>query len=198
MSDALPRVWLVRHGETEWSVSRQHTGRTDIPLTERGEHDARELQTRLQGQQFARVLTSPLIRARHTAELAGFADRLELDPDLMEWDYGICEGRRTSEIRAEQPGWRLFEEGCPGGETLDDVSSRADRVIARARLVKGDTLVFSHRDLLRVLAVRWIALPPIEGRRLYLETSSISILGYHHDLTEPVILSLNTSEYRSS
>ena len=187
----LSRVYLVRHGETAWSLSRQHTGRTDIPLTERGENDARALKTRLQGVPFVLVITSPLIRARRTAELAGFADRLQIEPDLMEWHYGEYEGRRTSEIRQERPRWDLFEDGCPGGESVAEVGERADRVIARLRAATGDSLVFAHRDILRVIGVRWVSLPAIEGRRLYLETASVSILGYDHDRDEPVIRGLN-------
>jgi broad specificity phosphatase PhoE len=140
---------------------------------------------------FARVWSSPLKRARRTAELAGFADRLQTDDDLMEWDYGAYEGRRTSEIRAERPGWNPFVDGCPGGETVADVGVRADRVIARLRAVQGDVALVAHRDILRVLIARWIALAAIEGRRLYLETASVSVLGYDHDLSEPVIRSLN-------
>jgi len=131
MSSGLPRVSLVRHGETAWTLSGQHTGRTDIALTEQGESEARQLSAPLRGTRFATVLTSPLQRARRTAELAGFADGVDLDPDLMEWDYGEYEGRRTVDIRAGRPGWRLFEDGCPGGETLDAVSMRADRVVSR-------------------------------------------------------------------
>jgi len=133
----LPKVDLVRHGETAWTINRQHTGRTDIPLTERGEREARELRAPLRGVSFAQVLTSPLQGARRTGELAGFAECAQVDPDLMEWDYGAYEGRRTSEIRAERPGWDPFEDGCPGGETLVDVSARADRVIARVRALEG-------------------------------------------------------------
>jgi probable phosphoglycerate mutase len=187
MSGALPLVYLVRHGETAWTISRQHTGRTDIPLTERGERDAQALSTRLKGMSFTNVLTSPLQRARRTGELAGFGERMESNPDLMEWDYGDYEGRRTSDIRAERPGWSLFEDGCPGGETLVQVSTRADRVIARVRALGGDVLVFAHREILRILAARWVALPALEARRLYLETASLSVLGYHHDQDEPVI-----------
>jgi probable phosphoglycerate mutase len=187
----LPRVYLIRHGETAWSLSRQHTGRTDIPLTERGENDARALKARLQRVPFALVITSPLIRARRTAELAGFADRLQIEPDLMEWHYGEYDGRRTSEIRRDRPRWNLFEDGCPGGESVADVGERADRVIARLRAAPGDSLVFAHRDILRVIGARWVSLPAIEGRRLYLETASVSILGYDHDRDEPVIRGLN-------
>ena len=187
MSGALPQVYLARHGETAWSLSRQATGRTDIPLTDRGERDARELGTPLQGLSFAQVLTSPLQRARRTAELAGFGDCAQPDPDLMEWDYGAYEGRRTAEIRAERPGWRLFKDGCPGGETLQAVSLRADRVIARIRALGSDVFVFAHRDILRILAARWLSLSAVEARHFYLTTASLSILGYDHDLDEPVI-----------
>jgi probable phosphoglycerate mutase len=191
MNDALPKVYLVRHGETPWTISGQHTGRTDIALTERGERDAQALSGRLQAMRSAAVLTSPLQRARRTCELAGFGPDAQADPDLSEWDYGDYEGRRTSDIRAERPGWHLFEDGCPGGETLAAVSARADRVIARARALGRDVLVFAHRDILRVLIARWIAWPALEARRLYLETASVSALGYDHDLDEPVIRMLN-------
>jgi len=196
-SGALPQVILVRHGETAWTISGQHTGRTDIPLTERGEGEAKALSARLKGMRFAKVLTSPLQRARRTGELAGFAECAQADPDLMEWDYGAYEGRRTSDIRAERPGWRLFEDGCPGGETLVEVSTRADLVIARIRALEGDVLVFAHRDILRILAARWVALPALEARRLYLETASLSILGYDHDLDEPVVRMLNDAQHPS-
>jgi len=195
MSGVLPQVYLVRHGETAWTISRQATGRADIPLTERGEHAAQELSAWLQGLSFAKVFTSPLQRARRTGELAGFGERMEPDADLMEWDYGAYEGRRTLDIRAEHPGWRLFEDGCPGGETLLEVSMRADRVIARVRALEGNVLVFAHRDLLRILIARWIALPALEARRLHLETASLSVLGYDHDLDEPVIRVLNDARH---
>lgn len=187
MSGALPSVYLVRHGETAWTISGQHTGRTDIPLTERGERDAQELSARLRGLTFAKVLASPLQRARRTGELAGFGGCAQADPDLMEWDYGDYEGRRTVDIQAERPGWRLFEDGCPGGETLGEVSMRADRVIARVRGLEGDVIVIAHRDILRILAVRWLSLHAVEARHFYLTTASLSILGYDHDLDEPVI-----------
>ena len=187
MSGALSKVYLVRHGETAWTISGQHTGRTDIALTERGERDAQELSARLKGLTFAKVLTSPLQRAWRTAELAGFGDSAQPDPDLMEWDYGAYEGRRTAEIRAEHPGWHLFKDGCPGGETLQAVSVRADRVIGRIRVLEGDVLVFAHRDILRILAIRWLNLPAVEARHFYLTTASLSILGYDHGLDEPVI-----------
>ena len=191
MNGTLPKVYLVRHGETAWAISGQHTGRTDIPLTEQGERDAQKLSARLNGLIFAKIFTSPLQRARRTGELAGFGKSAEIDPDLMEWDYGDYEGRRTVDIRAERPGWRLFEDGCPGGETLVEVATRADRVITRIRTLENNVLVFAHRDILRILAARWVALPALEARRLYLATVSVSILGYDHDLDEPVIRLLN-------
>ncbi len=195
MSGALPQVVLVRHGETAWTLSGQHTGRTDIPLTARGEREAQALSARLKGMRFAKVLTSPLQRARRTGELAGFVERAQTDPDLMEWDYGDYEGRRTVDIRAEHPDWRLYEDGCPGGETLMEVSTRADRVIARVRALEDDVLIFAHQDILRVLIARWIALPALEARRLHLETASLSVLGYDHDLEEPVIRVLNDARH---
>ena len=187
VSAELPLVYLVRHGETAWSLSGQATGRTDIALTEQGEHDARGLRARLHGLSFAGVFTSPLQRARHTAALAGFGERAELDADLLEWDYGAYEGRRTAEILAERPGWRLIEDGCPGGEPLATVSLRADGVIGRMRALNGDALIFAHRDIIRIVAARWIGLNAMEASRLYLHTASVSILGYHHTLDEPVI-----------
>ena len=195
MSAPLPQVLLVRHGETAWTISGQHTGRTDIPLTERGEREAQALSARLKGMSFTKVLTSPLQRARRTGELAGFAECAQADPDLMEWDYGAYEGRRTSDIRAEHPGWRLFEDGCPDGETLVEVSARADRVIARVGAVGSDVLIFAHRDILRILIARWLALPAVEARRFFLATSSVSILGYDHDLEEPVVRVLNDARH---
>lgn len=195
MSGAFPNLYLVRHGETSWSISGQHTGRTDIPLTEQGEHDALALSARLRGLSLAKVLSSPLQRAWRTGELAGFGERMEPDADLMEWDYGAYEGRRTTDIRAEHPGWRLFEDGCPGGEALVEVSMRAERIITRVRALEGDVLVFAHRDMLRILIARWIALPALEGRRLHLATASLSVLGYDHDLDEPVIRVLNDARH---
>jgi broad specificity phosphatase PhoE len=194
MTVAFPTICLVRHGETAWTISRQHTGRTDIPLTGEGERDAMELRTRLAGWSFVSVLTSPLQRARRTAELAGFSAQLEPDVDLMEWDYGAYEGRRTSEIQAERPGWKLFEDGCPGGETLDAIAARADRVIDRIRARSGDVLLFAHRDILRVLAARWLGMPAREGRGFYLAPASVSMLGYDHGLDEPIIRLLNETQ----
>jgi broad specificity phosphatase PhoE len=186
MDPKLPQVYLVRHGETAWTITGQYTGRTDIPLTQQGERDAEKLGARLKELEFAQVMTSPLQRARRTAELAGFGKSMVVDADLAEWDYGAYEGRRTSDIRGERPGWRLLEDGCPGGETLEVMSARVDRVIDRLRS-GGDMLVFSHRDILRILAARWLRLQSVEARRFYLTTASLSILGYHHNQDEPVI-----------
>jgi probable phosphoglycerate mutase len=185
----LPQVWLVRHGETAWTLTGQHTGRTDIPLTPRGEAEARRLGVLLRGMRFGDVFTSPLNRSRRTSELAGFDARH--DPDLMEWDYGVYEGRRSSEIRTERPQWQLFEDGCPGGETVSAIAARADAVIDRVRQCAGNVLLFAHRDILRILSVRWLGLAAREGRRLYLQTGSVSALGYDHDLSQPVIRSWN-------
>ncbi|HEY1259882.1 MAG TPA: histidine phosphatase family protein [Stellaceae bacterium] len=187
MSEPLPVLYLLRHGETAWSLSGQHTGRTDIPLTERGESAARALGERLHGRVFAKVLTSPSQRARRTCELAGFGGAAEIDPDLAEWDYGQYEGRRTVEILAERPGWQLFRDGCPGGEEASQVGARADRAIARIRAAGGDVLVVSSAHILRVLSARWLGLEPAGGRYLLLGTASLSLLGYEHNLEEPVI-----------
>src|SRR5262245_43280192 len=177
MSERLPQVWLVRHGETAWSLTGQHTGRADIPLTERGEHEARRLADRLRGRAFAAVFTSPLRRAVQTCELAGFGASATVDPDLQEWAYGVYEGRTRAEILAERPGWTLFRDGCPGGESFAEVGARADRVVARARAVAGDVLLFSHGHLLRFVAARWLGLPPDGARLFHLTTASVSILG---------------------
>ena len=187
MSDPLPQIYLARHGETAWSLSGQATGRTDIPLTDKGERDAQALGARLKGLNFAHVLTSPLQRARRTAQLAGFGEIMRVDVDLTEWDYGAYEGRRSADLRAERPGWRLFADGCPGGETLAAVGERAEYVIERIRALGGDVLVFAHWDILRIVTARWIGLPAMEARHFYLTTASLSILGYHHNLHEPVI-----------
>jgi broad specificity phosphatase PhoE len=187
MSEAFSVINLARHGETAWSLSGQHTGRTDLPLTERGERAARALGERLRGRKFTRIFTSPLQRAVRTCELAGFGSASEIDPDLAEWDYGEYEGRRTAEIHAERPGWLLFRDGCPGGEAPEQVGARADRVIARLRAVSGDVLVFSSGHFLRVLTARWLGLDVAAGRYFLLGTASLSALGHEHDRTEPVI-----------
>jgi probable phosphoglycerate mutase len=187
MAQRFPMVYLARHGETAWTVSGQHTGKTDIPLTERGERNAARLGERLRGLTFARVFTSPLQRAARTCELAGFGKVAEVDPDLMEWNYGDYEGRKTVDIHKERSGWQLFRDGCPGGEDAAAVGVRADRVIAKVRAVEGDVLLFSSGHFLRVLGARWLGLEPAGGRFLLLSTATLSILGYEHDRTEPAI-----------
>jgi probable phosphoglycerate mutase len=164
MSELLPSVYLARHGETAWSLSGQHTGRTDLALTERGERNARALGERLRGLAFAGVFTSPLQRAARTCEPTGFGAVAEIDSDLVEWDYGQFEGRRTAEIHSGRPDWQLFREGCPGGESPDQVGARADRVVGRVRAVKGDVLLFSSGHFLRVLVARWLGLEAAAGR----------------------------------
>ena len=187
MSASLPVAWLVRHGETEWSLAGRHTGLTDLPLTARGEDTARSLAGRLQGIVPASVYTSPLQRAARTCALAGFGAAAVTDPDLVEWDYGDYEGLTSREIRARQPGWALFRDGCPGGEALAGVGARADRVVRRLRGGDGDALVFSSGHFLRVLAARWLGEDPSAGRHFVLGTAALCALGYDHDLTEPVI-----------
>ena len=191
MADPLPTVCLARHGETAWSLSGQHTGLTDLPLTERGERNARQLGERLRGRPFAKVFASPMQRASRTAELAGFAAVAEKDADLVEWNYGEYEGLRTAEILAKRPDWQLFRDGCPGGESAEQVGARADRVIGRIRAVRGNILVFSSAHFLRVFASRWLGRPPTGGQWFVLSTGSLSELGYDHDLSEPVIRSWN-------
>ena len=188
----LQRLYLVRHGETAWSLSGQHTGRTDIPLTEQGEQDARELAERLRGVSFSRVFTSPLKRARRTCELAALNKIAEIEPDLVEWDYGDYEGQSAAEIRKVRPDWNIFRDGCPGGESPIQVSERADRLIARLRTLEGDLAIFSHGHFGRVLAVSWIGLPLEQAQHFLLDTASLSILGYGHNLAEePAIILWN-------
>ena len=191
MPTVLPAIYLVRHGETEWSLSGQHTGRTDLPLTERGQRNARQLRERLKGIAFVKVFTSPLQRAALTCELAGFKTVSEIDHDLMEWDYGQYEGRRSVEIHQERPEWSLFRGGCPGGESPEQIGARADAVSQRIRKIDGNVLLFSSGHFLRVLAARWLGLGPGAGRYFLLSTASISILGYEHSRDEPVIRSWN-------
>jgi probable phosphoglycerate mutase len=183
----LPVIYLARHGETAWSVTGQHTGLTDLPLTERGERNALRLGQRLAGSVFAKVLTSPLQRAVRTCELAGFGAVAEFDPDLVEWNYGDYEGLRTAEIHAVRPGWQLFRDGCPNGESPQDVGARADRVVSRVRAFKGDVLIFSSGHFLRVFAARWLGLEPFAGKLFMLDTASLSALSYEHDLSSPAI-----------
>jgi len=194
MSATLPIVYLARHGETAWSLSGQHTGLTDLPLTERGERNARQLGKRLQGLTFAKIFTSPLQRASRTCELAGFTGA-EIDRNLLEWNYGEYEGRRTDDIHKERPDWQLFRDGCPGGESPQQVGARADKVVARVRAVTGDVLLFSSGHFLRVLAARWLGLEPAGGRFFLLSTASLSALGYEHNLSQPVIRLWNDTRH---
>jgi len=186
MSGSPPRVFLLRHGETERSLTRRHTGRTDIPLTEEGRRQAKRLGARLAREQFALVLVSPLKRAQETARLAGFAIEEkdgdpELEPDLMEWDYGAYDGLTAADIRKERPGWTPWEGGFPGGETLDDLTVRADRVLDRIRPVEGDVALFAHGHILRVITARWLEQPAVMGSRYYLATATLSVLGWERE-----------------
>jgi broad specificity phosphatase PhoE len=178
-------VVLARHGETEWSLSLRHTGKTDLPLTEEGRRQARALGPRLHAWKFAVVLTSPLQRALETCRLAGYGDPAQVRPDLVEWDYGRYEGLTSPEIEVLQPNWSLWRDGCPGGETAKDVGRRADRLLAEVRRVDGDVLLFAHGHVLRVLAARWLGEPPEGGRHYALQTATLSVLGYEH--ADPVI-----------
>ena len=183
----LQTVYLVRHGETGWSLTGQHTGLTDLPLTERGECEARQLAEPLRGVEFARVFTSPLRRARRTCELAGFGSVAEVDEDLVEWDYGKYEGLQTAEIHAFRPGWEIFRDGFPGGESFEQIGARADRVVSRVRSIDGAVLLFSSGHFLRVLAARWLGLEPQGARFFLLAAASLSTLTYEHGPSEPVI-----------
>jgi broad specificity phosphatase PhoE len=187
VSDPLPLTYLARHGETAWTISRQHTGLTDLPLTAHGEAEALQLGERLQGVTVSAVLTSPLQRAVRTCELAGFGSMAKIEPDLMEWNYGAYEGRTTAEIHAERPDWQLFRDGCPAGESPEQIGARADRAIRRVRGIEGNTLLFSSSHFLRVFAARWLGLEPAAGRFFLLGTASLSVLAYEHDRSEPVI-----------
>jgi probable phosphoglycerate mutase len=187
MVEALPSIYLARHGETAWSLSGQHTGLTDLPLTERGQSNARRLGERLSGLTFAKVLTSPLQRAVQTCALAGFGTVAEIDRDLMEWNYGAYEGRRTVEIHKERPDWQLFRDGCPGGETPAEVGLRADRIMNRSLRVNGDVLLFSSGHFLRTLAARWLGLGAAAGKYFQLSTASLSVLGFEHNKSQPVV-----------
>ena len=196
MSDNLPVIYLARHGETAWTVTGQHTGLTDLPLTPQGERNARQLADRLKDLTFAKVFTSPLQRARATCALAGFGNVAEIDSDLVEWNYGVYEGRRTAEIRRERPDWQLFRDGCPGGESPAQVKGRADKSLARIRAVKGDVLIFSSGHFIRVLAASWIGLEPsVHSMSFLLSTASLSAVGYERDLSHPVIRLWNDTHH---
>ena len=190
---ATPLVYLARHGETPWSLSGQHTGLTDLALTPHGEEEAGSLGKRLEGITFSKVFTSPLRRAADTCRIAGFGNVAETDPDLVEWDYGEYEGTLRADILRRDPNWKIYRDGCPGGESPAQVAARANGVVARARAVQGNVLIFSSGHFLRVLAARWLALEPVHAGCFVLNTASLSILGYEHDLSEPVIRSWNAT-----
>ena len=175
-------VFAIRHGETEWSLNGRHTGTTDIPLTDNGRRLAERLRSALNGRTFALVLVSPLQRARETCELAGAGARAIIDPDLVEWNYGKYEGLTPKEIDRQAPGWLIFRDGCPGGETPEQVGARADRVIARAHAVEGDVALFAHGHVLRVLVARWLGLPPGAGQHFLLDTGTLSLLAQYHGI----------------
>jgi broad specificity phosphatase PhoE len=188
MSEVLPQVYLARHGNTAWTITGQHTGLTDLPLTPNGESNARRLGERLKGMTFAKVFTSPLQRATRTCELAGFGGVAETDPDLVEWNYGEYEGLRSDEILRERPDWQLFRDGAPGGESPEQIGARADRVVQRVRAVVGNVLLFSSGHFMRVLTARWLALGLASaGRCFLLSPASLSALSYEHNLSQPVI-----------
>ena len=187
MGDKLPKIYLARHGETAWTVTGQRTGHVNLPLTEHGESQARRLGERLQGRTYTKVFASPLQRARRTCELAGFGGIAEVDPDLIEWDYGKYEGLLNAEILKERPGWQMFSDGYPGGETAGQVAARADRVVKRVRAVAGDVLLFSSGDFLKVLTARWIGMDAIHGASFMLNTASVSVLGYQDSLEQSTI-----------
>src|SRR5271165_4712289 len=187
MSNSLPLVYMARHGETAWSLSGQHTGLTDLPLTEHGEENARALCERLAGLKFGKIFTSPLQRARRTCELAGFGAVAEVDRNLVEWDYGQFEGLTSAQIHTIRPDWQLFRDGCPGGESPHQVAMRADSIVGRVRAVGTDVLLFSSGHFLRVLAARWLALEVLAGTHFVLNTASVSAVGYEKNLTGPVI-----------
>jgi broad specificity phosphatase PhoE len=190
--DQLSELYFIRHGETAWSLAGQHTGRTDLPLTERGEREARELRARLSRLSFDHVVTSPRKRAQQTCELSGLAASATTDPDLAEWDYGAYEGRRSADIHVERPGWNIFTDGCPGGESPEQVTVRADRLITHLRTLSGRVAVFSHGHFGRVLGVRWIGLPLSQARHFLLGTASLSVLGQGSDpMNPPVIVHWN-------
>ena len=189
--NSLPRLFLIRHGDTDWTDSHQHTGRTDISLNASGEKHARRLAARLSAETFSRVFTSPLIRARRTCELAGFSAHADINHDLLEWDYGDYEGRMTIDILRERPDWNLFRDGAPNGESPDQVAARADRFLDIVKPLDGDAAAFSSGHIIRMIAARWLGLTPLEGKYFYTATASVGILGYEHDRNQPVVLLWN-------
>ena len=195
MSNSLPLIYLARHGETAWSLSGQHTGLTDLPLTQCGEENARALRERLAGLSFGKAFTSPLQRATRTCELAGFGAVAEIDRNLLEWDYGQYEGLTSAEIHAKRPDWQLFRDGCPGGESPEQVAARADSVVARVRGLGTNVLLFSSGHFLRVLAARWLSLGVVGGKYFTLSTASVSVLGYEDNPSNSVIQSWNDTRH---
>jgi broad specificity phosphatase PhoE len=190
MSSALPKLYLARHGDTAWTDSHQHTGRTDLPLNERGEEHARQLAGRLRRFSFSHVFTSPLQRPSRTCALAGFGAGAEVDRDLLEWDYGRFEGKLTSDVLKELPGWELYRDGCPDGEAPGDVAARADRFVARVHGITGNVLAFSSGHLIRMIAARWLGLPPGAGRHFFCDPASVGVLGFEHDRREQPVIRL--------
>ena len=190
----LPRLFVIRHGDTAWTDSRQHTGRTDIPLNANGEAHARRLGARLKDKMFTRVFVSPLVRVRRTCELAGFAEHAELNADLTEWDYGDYESKMTADIHRQRPQWNLYRDGTPNGESPEQVAARADRFIELVRPIAGDVAAFSSGQIIRMIAARWLGLSPVHARHFYTATASIGILGYEHDRNQPVILLWNEDQ----
>jgi broad specificity phosphatase PhoE len=196
-SSSLSELYLARHGDTAWTDSHQHTGRTDLPLNERGEEHARQIGVQLRRFSFSRVFTSPLQRACRTCELAGFAAGAEVNRDLIEWDYGGFEGKRTSDVLRERPGWELYRDGCPDGESPGDVAARADRFIARVGEIHGRVLAFSSGHIIRIIAARWLGLPPAMGRIFFCDPASVGVLGFeHNNPEEPVIRLWNYGTFR--
>jgi probable phosphoglycerate mutase len=182
-----PRLFLLRHGNTNWSDSRKHTGRTDTPLNASGERHALLLGARLKGEKFARVFVSPLLRVRRTCQLAGFADHAEICPNLTEWDYGDYEGLLTADVHRTRPDWYLYRDGAPNGETPEQVAARADRFIEGVRPIDGDVAAFSSAQIIRMIAARWLGLSSLAARYFYTETASVGVLGYEHDRSQPVV-----------
>ncbi|MCA9498773.1 MAG: histidine phosphatase family protein [Nitrospirales bacterium] len=182
MFEKQQEVYVIRHGETEWSLSGQHTGTTDLPLTENGRKLARLLQPMLANHSIARILTSPLQRARETCQLAGFGEKAEVDTNLVEWNYGEYEGITTKQIHDKRPGWVIFTDGCPGGETPEEVGARADRIITKARTTRGNVALFAHGHILRVLVARWLGLPASGGRYFLLHTGTLNVLSYYRGI----------------
>jgi broad specificity phosphatase PhoE len=195
MAQPLPTAYLARHGETAWTITGQHTGLTELPLTERGQRNARSLGERLKDMSFVRVYTSTLLRARQTCEQAGFAQVAQPEPDLVEWNYGDYDGLTTAQIHEKNPDWQLFRDGGPAGESVAQVADRADRVVQRLRSVQGDVLLFSSGHFLRVLAARWLGLEPAAGRFFFLGTATLSAIGYEHTTSEPVLRLWNDARH---